>query len=89
MVGLVETSKAAMADVKSEILLVVRAAPPFEGLAVPPPCRFGLLVFDRTFGSMSDRTGPEADGGAFEEDAAVDDCVRDDAEGPDVGRLEG
>jgi len=89
MVGLVETSKAAMAAVKSEILLVVRAAPPFEGLAVPPPCRLGLLVFDRTFGSISDRRGPEADGGAFEEDAVMDDCVREDAEGPGADRVGG
>jgi hypothetical protein len=87
-VGLVESSNAAIAAVKSEILLVVMAVPPLEGLAVPPLC-FCLLVFDRTFGSISDRTGPEADGGGFEEDGAVEDCARDDADGPGAGKLGG
>ena len=54
-----------MAEVRSEMLLVVRAAPPLDELAAPPPCLFDLLVFDRTFGSKSESTGPEADGGAL------------------------
>lgn len=69
-----------MAAVKSEILLVVKAPFPLEGVAVPPPCRLGLLVLDRTFGSMSERTGPEADGGALEETAGIGDCAREDAD---------
>lgn len=74
-----------MAAVRSEMLLVVRAAPPLDGLAAPPGRRLGLLVFDRTFGSMSESTGPEADGGALESAVDVDDAgtgewIRDDAD---------
>lgn len=77
MVGLVDTSSAAMAAVKSEMLLVVREPPPLEELAFP--LCFCLLVFDRTFGSISERTGPEAEGGALD-GAGMGDCAREDAE---------
>lgn len=79
---MVETSNAAMAAVRSEILLVVRDPLPLDGEAAPPPCRLGLLALDRTFGSMSERTGPEADGGALEDGAGMGECAREDAEDP-------
>lgn len=79
---MVETSSAAMAAVKSEILFVVREPFPLDGVTAPPLCRLGLLVLDRTFGSMSERTGPEADGGAFEDDGGMGECAREDAEDP-------
>lgn len=63
-----------MAAVRSEISLVVRAAPPLEA----PACRDDLLVFDRTLGSMSDRTGPEAEGGAFEDAGRIGDWAREE-----------
>lgn len=83
---MVETSNAAMAAVKSEILLVVREPFRLDGDAAPPPSRLGLLVLDRTFGSMSERTGPEADGGAFEDAAGMGECVREDADDPVADR---
>lgn len=68
------------------MLLVVSDPPCFKELpGEPPPLapwRLGLLVFDRTFGSMSDRTGPDADGGGFEEEAGFGECAREDAEDP-------
>jgi hypothetical protein len=75
----------AIAAVRSEILLVVRDPPDFEGppeLPPTPPCRLGLLVFDRTFGSISDRTGPEAEGGGFEGAAGFGEWAREEAEDP-------
>lgn len=69
-----------MAAVRSEILLVVRDSLPLDGLALPV-FRVGLLVLDRTFGSISDSTGPEADGGGLEE-VGIGDWLRDDADEP-------
>lgn len=71
-----------MAAVKSEMLLVVRAPFPLDEAATPPPCRLGLLLLDRTFGSISERAGPEADGGAFAETAGIGECEREDADDP-------
>lgn len=62
------------------MLFVVRAPPFFDEPGVLAPCRFGLLVFERTFGSISESTGPEADGGALEDGLGFGDCARDDEE---------
>lgn len=62
------------------MLFVVRAPLFFDELGVLVPCRLGLLVLDRTFGSISESTKPEADGGALEDGLGVGDCARDDEE---------
>ena len=66
-VGFVETSSAAIAAVRSEMLVVVSVAPEDLGVAVPvvvreEPARAAL---DLTFGRRSERTGPAAEGGGF------------------------
>lgn len=71
-----------MAAVRSVISFVVRAAPHLDALAAELVCRDCLLTFDRTFGSISDRTGPEADGGALEDAEGMGDWARDDPEEP-------
>jgi hypothetical protein len=81
---LVETSKAAIAAVRSEISFVVRAAPPLVRFVEVPDDRDDLLVFDRTFGSISDRTGPAADGGGFDDDVGIGDWAREDPDDPGV-----
>lgn len=83
---MVETSKAAMAAVRSEISFVVRAAPPlFEFVELEgPDDREVLLVFDRTLGSISDRTGPEADGGGFGDEVGIGDWAREEPDDPGV-----
>ena len=75
--GLVATSKAAMAAVRSEILVVVREPLFLDEFAPPPVFRLDLTVFDRTFGSISERTEPAADGGALAETGGRGECVRD------------
>lgn len=60
---------------------VVRAGPPFEE-AAPVPCRVDLLVFDRTFGNMSEIVGPLADGGGFGDDAGKGEGTRDEDDEP-------
>lgn len=64
-VGFVDTSKAAMAAVRSLILFVV--SDPLDDEPVPvllPPAREAdLAAFDLTFGKRSEITGPEAEGG--------------------------
>lgn len=64
--GFVETSKAAMAAVKSEISFVVNEFLK-DPAAAEPPCREeeGLADLDLTFGRSSEITGPEAEGGAL------------------------
>lgn len=75
--GLVETSNAAIADVRSEISFVVRVVPVLADDPVPP-CRVDLAVFDRTFGSISEIVGPLADGGGFGADAGKGEGTRDE-----------
>ena len=77
-VGFVDTSKAAIAAVRSEMLFVVRAVPLL--FDPDPACRLDLLVFDRTFGSISEIVGPLADGGGFGDDAGKGEGTRDDCE---------
>jgi hypothetical protein len=86
-VGFVDTSKAAIAAVRSEMLFVVKAAPLL--FDPDPACRVDLLVFDRTFGSISEIVGPLADGGGFGDDTGNGEGTRDDCEeaGCDGGRL--
>lgn len=62
--GFVETSKAAIAAVRSEISLVVNEFLK-EPAVAEPPCREGLADLDLTFGRSSEITGPEAEGGAL------------------------
>ena len=78
--GLVDTSNAAIAAVRSVILFVVSAAPFFDVLAFT--LCFCLLVFDLTFGSISESTGPEAEGGGLEDvgKGGIGDWGRDDTE---------
>lgn len=80
--GFVDTSSAAIAAVRSEISLVVRAVLPLDDDPVPPPGRADLLTFDRTFGNMSEIVGPLADGGGFGDDAGKGEGMRDEAEDP-------
>ena len=81
-----------MAAVRSDMLVVVRE-PLFLEFAFPPVFRFDLLAFDRTLGSISERTEPAADGGAFEEDG-IGECAREEVfdegvAGPGIGERAG
>jgi hypothetical protein len=75
--GFVDTSNAAMAAVRSEISFVVRVAPPFEEDPAPLG-RVDLLVFDRTFGNISEIVGPFADGGGFGDGVGLGEGPRDE-----------
>jgi hypothetical protein len=88
-VGFVDTSNAAIAAVRSDISFVVRAALLLEEDPAPA-CRVDLLVFDRTFGNISEMVGPLADGGGFGDNAGMGEGTRDEDEEPfcDGARIE-